>query len=232
VVATAILGGLFHGGSGPELGEIDIEVCTSALEKIQCETVNSSDDAFLPLMTVAQHERIVAALTRPAQTEQQPDGEAVEIVASAIDGPCREVESIDDMAQIICGQLAEAGFLRVRKSEAANFAAPIAGVLCRFGLSRDDAEALGAELAIALIPHLAQWDEDHHAAPIAQTAPQPEQSGLPDPRQWTDQQVLDFLGVALRNVDVVGTVHLNEIRQGFELVMGRPSLPDQGGARE
>jgi hypothetical protein len=77
VVATAILGGLFHGGSGPELGEIDIEVCTSALEKIQCETVNSSDDAFLPLMTVAQHERIVAALTRPAQTEQQPVPDAV-----------------------------------------------------------------------------------------------------------------------------------------------------------
>ena len=71
VVATAILGGIFHGGSGPELGEIDIEVCTSALEKIQCETVNSSDDAFLPLMTVAQHERIVAALTRPAQTAPQ-----------------------------------------------------------------------------------------------------------------------------------------------------------------
>lgn len=71
VVATAILGGLFHGGSGPELGEIDIEVCTPALETIQCETVNSSDDVFLPLMTVAQHERIVASLTRPAQTEQQ-----------------------------------------------------------------------------------------------------------------------------------------------------------------
>jgi hypothetical protein len=72
VVATAILGGLFHGGSGPELGEIDIEVCTPALETIQCETVNSSDDVFLPLMTVAQHERIVGALARPAQTEQQP----------------------------------------------------------------------------------------------------------------------------------------------------------------
>lgn len=73
VVATAILGGLFHGGSGPELGEIDIEVCTPSLETIQCETVNSSDDVFLPLMTVAQHERIVAALARPAQTEQQPE---------------------------------------------------------------------------------------------------------------------------------------------------------------
>lgn len=73
VVATAILGGLFHGGSGPELGEIDIEVCTPALEAIQCETVDGSDDVFLPLMTVAQHERIVAALTRPVQTEQQPE---------------------------------------------------------------------------------------------------------------------------------------------------------------
>jgi len=73
VVATAILGGLFHGGSGPELGEIDIEVCTPALEAIQCETVNSSDDVFLPLMTVAQHERIVASLARPAQTEEQPE---------------------------------------------------------------------------------------------------------------------------------------------------------------
>lgn len=72
VVATAILGGIYHGGSGPELGEIDIEVCMPALEALQCETVNSSDDVFLPLMSVAQHERIVAALTRPAQTEQQP----------------------------------------------------------------------------------------------------------------------------------------------------------------
>ena len=73
VVATAILGGIYHGGSGPELGEIDIEVCMPALEALQCETVNSSDDVFLPLMSVAQHERIVAALTRPAQTEQQPE---------------------------------------------------------------------------------------------------------------------------------------------------------------
>lgn len=74
VVATAILGGLFHGGSGPELGEIDIEVCTPALEALQCETVNSSDDVFLPLMTVAQHERIVAALSA-----QQSEPERVSV---------------------------------------------------------------------------------------------------------------------------------------------------------
>lgn len=72
VVATAILGGIYHGGSGPELGEIDIEVCMPALEALQCETVNSSDDVFLPLMAVAQHERIVAALTRPAPAELAP----------------------------------------------------------------------------------------------------------------------------------------------------------------
>ena len=63
VVATAILGGLFHGGSGPELGDIDVEVCTPHLEKIQCETVDSSDDVFIPLMTVAQHQRIVASIS-------------------------------------------------------------------------------------------------------------------------------------------------------------------------
>lgn len=61
VVATAILGGLFHGGSGPELGEIDIDVSMPALEALQCETVDSSDDVFMPLMTVAQHQRILAA---------------------------------------------------------------------------------------------------------------------------------------------------------------------------
>ena len=49
-------------GSGPELGDIDAEVCTPHLEKIQCETVDSSDDVFMPLMTVAQHQRIVAGL--------------------------------------------------------------------------------------------------------------------------------------------------------------------------
>ncbi|WP_225013696.1 hypothetical protein [Pseudomonas aeruginosa] len=48
-----------------------------------------------------------------------------------------------------------------------------------------------------------------------------------DPREWTDQQVLDFLGVALRNVDVAGTVHLSEIRQGFDFIMGRTAAPIQ-----
>ena len=63
VVATAILGGLFHGGSGPELGEIDFEPDMKALERIQYELVNSSDDVSLDLMTVAQHQRIVASIS-------------------------------------------------------------------------------------------------------------------------------------------------------------------------
>jgi hypothetical protein len=41
------------------------------------------------------------------------------------------------------------------------------------------------------------------------------------PDNWTDRQVLDFLGVALRNVDLVGEVRLSEIRQGFQYMQER-----------
>ena len=74
VVATAILGGLFHGGSGPELGEIDFEPDMKALERIQYELVNSSDDVSLDLMTVAQHKRIVAALSTQQSAPELGDG--------------------------------------------------------------------------------------------------------------------------------------------------------------
>ena len=83
VVATAILGGVFHGVSRPELGDIDVEVCTPHLEKIQCETVNSSDDVFLPLMTVAQHNRIVAALSAQ-QSEPERVSVPVELLERTI----------------------------------------------------------------------------------------------------------------------------------------------------
>lgn len=42
-----------------------------------------------------------------------------------------------------------------------------------------------------------------------------------DPRLWSDKQILEFLGTALRNVDLRGSIKLGEIRQGFEVVMGR-----------
>lgn len=45
------------------------------------------------------------------------------------------------------------------------------------------------------------------------------------PINWTDRQVLDFLGVALRNVDLVGEVRLSEIRQGFEYIQERQAKP-------
>lgn len=60
VVGFVTLGGLFHGGSGPELGDIDIEPDMGALERLQYRTVDGSDDVQLDLMTVAQHQRILA----------------------------------------------------------------------------------------------------------------------------------------------------------------------------
>lgn len=58
VLAVVTLAGLFHGGSGPELGDIDIEPNMRALERVQCELVNSSDDAHIELIDrriLAQH---------------------------------------------------------------------------------------------------------------------------------------------------------------------------------
>jgi hypothetical protein len=45
-----------------------------------------------------------------------------------------------------------------------------------------------------------------------------------DPCRWSDQQVMDFLGVALRNVDLQGEVRLSEIRQGFQFMRDRGAL--------
>jgi hypothetical protein len=61
VVGAAILGGIFHGGSGPELGDIDVELNTDVLERIQAAVVTTSDDVRVELMIVAQHRRILAA---------------------------------------------------------------------------------------------------------------------------------------------------------------------------
>lgn len=48
-VGVLILGGIFHGGSGPEFGDIDIEPSMRVLERIQMELVTSSDDVHLEL---------------------------------------------------------------------------------------------------------------------------------------------------------------------------------------
>ncbi len=47
---------------------------------------------------------------------------------------------------------------------------------------------------------------------------------IADPCRWSDQQVMDFLGVALRNVDLQGEVRLSEIRQGFQFMRDRGAL--------
>lgn len=61
------------------------------------------------------------------------------------------------------------------------------------------------------------------AARDAQTAraKAAEQALKDDPCKWSDAQVLEFLGVALRNVDLVGSINLSEIRQGFQFMRGK-----------
>lgn len=61
VVAHLVLGGFFHGGSGPELGDIDYQIEVDVAERLQRENVKTSEDVQLELMTVAQHQRILAA---------------------------------------------------------------------------------------------------------------------------------------------------------------------------
>ena len=71
VVGFLTLGGLFHGGSGPELGEIDVELKMGTIERLQCGLVNSSEDVFVDLMTVAQHQRITEALLGEVERKQR-----------------------------------------------------------------------------------------------------------------------------------------------------------------
>lgn len=44
--------------------------------------------------------------------------------------------------------------------------------------------------------------------------------------EWTDREVLEFMGVALRNVDIVGDVRISEIRQGLEMFTAGPVRSD------
>ncbi len=97
-------------------------------------------------------------------------GEALDIVARAIDGPCRDVETVAEMSELICAELSAARWLRMAPADAIDFKVPITKVLGSFGLSVEDSEAFAAEIAISLIPHLAQWAEDQLAAAPAQPA--------------------------------------------------------------
>jgi hypothetical protein len=79
------------------------------------------------------------------QVGQKPGADSVQIVTEAIDGPCRDAGTMEEMALIICDALVNAGYLRLSKAVAADFKAPVASTLARFGLGQDDAESLGAE---------------------------------------------------------------------------------------
>lgn len=62
VVGFVVLGGLFHGGSGPELGDIDIEPDMGALERIQYELVDSSDDVIVSLCSLPKAQAVIDKL--------------------------------------------------------------------------------------------------------------------------------------------------------------------------
>lgn len=69
--------------------------------------------------------------------------------------------------------------------------------------------------ALGTLQLAAQVNQSDESATCAKS--QVELQAVPvSPCDWTDRQILDFLGVALRNVDLVGAVYLSEIRQGFE----------------
>lgn len=73
------------------------------------------------------------------------------------------------------------------------------------------------------------WHLAGHAQAACELIEQTDESSQPapvsaDPCEWSDGQILDFLGVALRNVDLSGEVKLSEIRQGFEYVRDNACL--------
>ena len=85
------------------------------------------------------------------------------------------------------------------------------------------AAAAGCITRLKNVPGLSDRDLAMSALDAAQVLT-PLVSKHVDPCDWTDQQVLDFLGIALRNVDLQGEVRLSEIRQGFELMRNRTAL--------
>ena len=58
-VGFVVLGGFFHGGSGPELGDIDVVPYMGVLERIQYELVNSSDGVIVPLCSLPKAQAII-----------------------------------------------------------------------------------------------------------------------------------------------------------------------------
>jgi hypothetical protein len=51
-------------------------------------------------------------------------------------------------------------------------------------------------------------------------------NGLPlamTPTEWNDRQMLEFLTVALRNVDITGTLAMRDVRDGFQYMQDKLS---------
>jgi hypothetical protein len=95
------------------------------------------------------------------------------------------------------------------------YAKSVDEVVNAISLMDDKAEALEGE-AVNLRAQLANTEQSRRSFFDLSQDLEKRLAERDDPCSWSDAQILEFLGVALRNVDVLGTVHLKEIRQGFE----------------
>lgn len=82
VVATVLMGGVDYGIGGAELGDIDMQADMPALCRLQQALVTDEHDVNVDLMTVAQHERIVAQLAARDAGEVRVPAELLTILAS------------------------------------------------------------------------------------------------------------------------------------------------------
>jgi hypothetical protein len=150
---------------------MDMKQGKSAMQCVNCPGRDDHDTADCPVMKYGQldpQQRLDVArgVVDTKDCTRLPvvaSAEAVGIVSASIDGECREAGDIQSMAEAICSALGNSGFLRVAPADKNDFGKPLAAVIRRFGLEEDEAQSLAAEMAIALIPHLAQWDEDRSA---------------------------------------------------------------------
>ncbi|MBU0564911.1 MAG: hypothetical protein KJ890_15585 [Gammaproteobacteria bacterium] len=136
-------------GSAPAQGEREaverfspttsVPYCGRASE-VEAYMAEDDDGEY---MTVAQHERIVAALARPAQTEQQP------VLSNCLDLAEKMTVSVD---------------VSTGDDDAFN------RLFCKVAGVQEESDGSWTILAVDPKPNF--------AAPIAQTAPQPEHGGL------------------------------------------------------
>ena len=127
-----------------------------------------------PLMTVAQHERIVAALARPAQTEQQP----IRMPSNELEAVLEDVRGVRDLSDVAHG------WYEATECVARLNAALIAQTAPDADMRDNYLDLLQEVLDAKEVMRAAGIEQGSFGAMFKQlakqTAPQPEQSGLAD----------------------------------------------------